>query len=124
MLLGVVDMYEDLLIAAPSKLIGIVFFFVYIIFMFLILINIFLAILNDAYAGVKGDIEEKKEERKFSIKVSTARVAGRQTTGIGWLARRRATRVTRAWVGEISGYVTPEVDVEIGKEPASRCWRL
>ena len=65
MLLGVVDMYTDLLIAAPVMFIGLGFFFFYIILMFLILINVFLAILNDAYSGVKGEMEERKEQRRI-----------------------------------------------------------
>ena len=92
MLLGVVDMYSDMLIGAPNTWIGaqrrrpadsshdlpmspdvsrrlppagLVFFLAYIILMFLILINVFLAILNDAYAGVKGEMEERIEARKL-----------------------------------------------------------
>ena len=34
--------------------------------MFLILINVFLAILNDAYAGVKGDMEERAEAARLA----------------------------------------------------------
>ena len=64
MLLGVVDMYGDMLVAAPSLIIGLLYFFLYIIFMFLILINVFLAILNDAYAGIKGEMEERKEAKR------------------------------------------------------------
>ena len=73
MILGVVDMYTDLIVAAGEW--GAMFFFFYIIFMFLILINIFLAILNDAYAGVKGDMEESAEDpprRKWAQATATS----------------------------------------------------
>lgn len=40
------------------------YFWLFQFFIFFIVVNIFLAILNDAYAGVKGDIEEKKEDRE------------------------------------------------------------
>ena len=56
---------ECSIIAAPVMYIGLGFFFFYIILMFLILINVFLAILNDAYAGVKGEMEERKEARQL-----------------------------------------------------------
>ena len=64
MILGVVDMYQDLIVAAGAY--GAFFFFIFIIFMFLILINVFLAILNDAYAGVKGDMEERAEAARLA----------------------------------------------------------
>jgi hypothetical protein len=64
MILGIVDMYNDLIIAAGVY--GAMFFYVFIIFMFLILINVFLAILNDAYAGVKQEIEEKSEAARIA----------------------------------------------------------
>ena len=55
MLLGVVDLYWDMVASKLGfeRYIAIGYFFLYIIFMFFIVINIFLAILNDAYAGVK-----------------------------------------------------------------------
>merc|ERR1711935_817873 len=65
MILGVVDMYDDLLVAAGAY--GAAFFFLFIIFMFLILINV-------AYAGVKGDMEEK---------VEAARVAREEKEALG-----------------------------------------
>ena len=83
MVLGVVDMYADLLVAAGS-IWGALFFFIYIIFMFLILINIFLAILNDAYAGVKGDMEESAEasrveaEEKEALGIEEERISRRE----------------------------------------------
>jgi len=64
MILGIVDMYNDLIVAAGVY--GAMFFYVFIIFMFLILINVFLAILNDAYAGVKQEIEEKSEAARIA----------------------------------------------------------
>ena len=70
MILGVVDMYDDLLVAAGAY--GAAFFFLFIIFMFLILINVFLAILNDAYAGVKGDMEEKVEAARVAREAKEA----------------------------------------------------
>ena len=60
MILGIVDMYNDLIVAAGPY--GALFFYVFIIFMFLILINVFLAILNDAYGWVKEQAEEKAQE--------------------------------------------------------------
>ncbi len=69
MILGIVDMYNDLIVAAGIY--GAGFFYVFIIFMFLILINVFLAILNDAYGWVKEQAElkaakerEEQEERE------------------------------------------------------------
>merc|ERR1711935_623629 len=70
MILGVVDMYDDLLVAAGAY--GAAFFFLFIIFMFLILINVFLAILNAAYAGVKGDMEEKVEAARVAREAKEA----------------------------------------------------
>ena len=53
MLLGVVDLYWDMVAAKMGfeRYIAIGYFILYIVFMFFIVINIFLAILNDAYAG-------------------------------------------------------------------------
>ena len=62
MILGIVDMYNDLIVAAGIY--GAGFFYVFIIFMFLILINVFLAILNDAYGWVKEQAEEKAAKER------------------------------------------------------------
>ena len=65
MLLGVVDVYEDMVASDIIK--GFAFFIGYICMMFLILLNIFLAILNDAYAKVQADKEEKKQAAQAAL---------------------------------------------------------
>ena len=75
MLLGVVDVYEDMVASDIIK--GFAFFIGYICMMFLILLNIFLAILNDAYAKVQADKEEKKQAAQAALEaLEDARDAG------------------------------------------------
>ena len=47
-------------------MLAIVFFIIYTVFMFFILVNVFLAILNDAYATVKGEMEEEQAQAKLA----------------------------------------------------------
>ena len=63
MLLGVVDIYWDM-IDTQDKMIAFLYFFIYIFVMFLVLVNIFLAILNDAYATTKEDMGEQAERKR------------------------------------------------------------
>ena len=74
MLLGVVDVYEDMVASDIIK--GFAFFIGYICMMFLILLNIFLAILNDAYAKVQADKEERSRRPRRSEALEDARDAG------------------------------------------------
>ena len=79
MLLGVVDVYEDMVASDIIK--GFAFFIGYICMMFLILLNIFLAILNDAYAKVQADKEEKKQAAQAALEaLEDARDAGTAPT--------------------------------------------
>jgi len=61
MLLGVVDMYWELVSTSSNPIIAIVFFIAYIFLMFFVLVNIFLAILNDAYAKTKEQMDERED---------------------------------------------------------------
>ena len=67
MIFGVVDIYWDMIaVSQPGieRWTVIIFFVGYVTWMFFILVNVFLAILNDAYGGVKGELEEEKEAIK------------------------------------------------------------
>jgi len=61
MLLGVVDIYWEMIRTSPQPLLALVFFFIYIFLMFFVLVNIFLAILNDAYAKAQEDQTDAEE---------------------------------------------------------------
>uniref|UniRef100_A0A7S3ESC7 Ion transport domain-containing protein n=1 Tax=Haptolina ericina TaxID=156174 RepID=A0A7S3ESC7_9EUKA len=67
MLFGVVDPIYWQMVASKrgfERIIAVFFFFGYIVFIFMIVLNIFLAILNDAYAGVKYEMEQRNEARR------------------------------------------------------------
>ena len=62
---------------AQEKILAMIFFFMYTIIMFFILVNVFLAILNDAYAKVQADKEEKKQAAQAALEaLEDARDAG------------------------------------------------
>ncbi len=88
---------------APQKETAIFFFFFYIIFMFLVLINIFLAILNDAYAYVKAQMEERAQARAAEREAAEASGELKPKKSLG--ARLRALRdVAKASAGSQSRF--------------------
>lgn len=64
MLLGVVDIYWEMVRTAQDKTIATLFFLGYIVWMFMIIINVFLAILNDKYGDVRGKLDEERQRKR------------------------------------------------------------
>ena len=64
--------------------------------MFFIFINIFLAILNDAYGGVKGEMDEAEEEARLAAEEAKALGVGKEN-GV----RERAEAMRKAARGRL-----------------------
>lgn len=99
---GIVDIYWDMIRSQQNgfdRLMAIFFFFFYVVWMFFIFINIFLAILNDAYGGVKQQMEEKEEEarqaREEAKALGHAEEKGGMRTKIDSLRRAARGRLSR-----------------------------
>jgi len=72
MLLGIVEVYWDMVQSSSQPVIAIVFFMAYIFLMFFVLVNIFLAILNDAYAKTKEQMDEREQEERAAKEAKEA----------------------------------------------------
>ena len=99
MIFGVVDIYWDMIRTANpgfERYLAMVFFIGYVVWMFFIFINIFLAILNDAYGGVKGEMDEAEEEARLAAEEAKANGVG-QENGV----RERAEAMRKAARGRL-----------------------